>query len=427
MIKTDETITQRLMLSLWSNWAITTLCFIAVLCTSFFLNKMITPLAVAFMAFLLLNYSTRLRSGSTPRCVLIIRIGMLSLFWTAVIMTCINFLNSRIMFNGIINWSKSSQDIPYINSLVLFPVISMVCIWEMIRGYNAGFCRRCRLHTGLSRITNVITAIYSRESRYQMQLLLCLSLAMSTIGWWYYVSYYINVNLNTPDRFFFSYMPIALMLFSLFFIRVRYSNMAAMVGPLTHVKKGVAQIARVIIISGDYILLATRSGGRWDTPISFHLNSNKDEDIRTQVEQGFQQVANLDNADLRYLYINKSYDMVSNVYHYAALLPDGQENGTLPGKWFSLEMLDTLIRTTKISTEMADEIYRIYTITMAWKTYDRNGKRLYPIKQYRPSFKLRDFKEWDVDYDDASWFDIADNNEDSKFWNTRRFWKRITR
>lgn len=63
---------------------------------------------------------------------------------------------------------------------------------------------------------------------------------------------------------------------------------------------------------------------------------------------------------------------------------------------------------------------------MAWKTYDREGKRLYPIKHYRPTFRLRDLKDWDVDYSDTSWFAVAENNQDRPFFRTRKFWRKIT-
>jgi len=65
-------------------------------------------------------------------------------------------------------------------------------------------------------------------------------------------------------------------------------------------------------------------------------------------------------------------------------------------------------------------------MTMAWKTYDRNGRRLYPIRHYRPTFRLRDMPRWDVDYDDQTWFDVAINNEDHRFFRLRSFWNRLT-
>ncbi len=113
--------------------------------------------------------------------------------------------------------------------------------------------------------------------------------------------------------------------------------------------------------------------------------------------------------------------------HYAAFVkaedyPAVKDHGT----WFTLDQLDRMIKTARLSAELTDEIYRIFTITMAWKTYDTEGRRLYPIKHYRPTFRLRDLKSWTVDYNDVSWFAIANNNQDRPFFRTRRFWHKIT-
>jgi hypothetical protein len=73
---------------------------------------------------------------------------------------------------------------------------------------------------------------------------------------------------------------------------------------------------------------------------------------------------------------------------------------------------------------LASEIKRIYTITMAWKTYTRDGKRLYSIKNYVPTFRLKDLKNWDVDYNDITWINIADNNEDKRFFVLKKLWRK---
>ena len=75
---------------------------------------------------------------------------------------------------------------------------------------------------------------------------------------------------------------------------------------------------------------------------------------------------------------------------------------------------------------LANELFRIHTMTMAWKTYDRSGRRLYPIRHYRPTFRFRDLPDWNVDYDDETWFDVAHNNEDRYFFRLRAFWNRLT-
>ena len=89
-------------------------------------------------------------------------------------------------------------------------------------------------------------------------------------------------------------------------------------------------------------------------------------------------------------------------------------------------MIDSALASNSISPVLANEIFRIHTIAMTWKTYDRSGKRLYPIRHYRPTFRFRDMPDWDVDYDDMQWFDIAKNNEDRRFYRLRRLYESLT-
>ena len=78
-----------------------------------------------------------------------------------------------------------------------------------------------------------------------------------------------------------------------------------------------------------------------------------------------------------------------------------------------------------VDRDFVAEIQRIYRIAMAWKTYDRNGRRLYKIKHYRPTFHLRDLKNWEVDYNDHQWLKVARHNEDEFWYPLRRLFMRL--
>ena len=86
--------------------------------------------------------------------------------------------------------------------------------------------------------------------------------------------------------------------------------------------------------------------------------------------------------------------------------------------------LERLLNGDSLAPLMAAEIHRLYTVTMAWKTYDRLGRRLYKIKNYRPTFRLRDIQNWDVDFNDSQWLRVAVNNQDRPFYSLKRFWRR---
>ena len=133
----------------------------------------------------------------------------------------------------------------------------------------------------------------------------------------------------------------------------------------------------------------------------------------------------LNDFTVRYLYDDTGYLNGANVLHYAIFLKDdATPDLRLSGKWETIDELDRQLKAGMLAPQMLSELNRIYNVTMAWKTYDRDGRRLYPIKHYHPTFRLRDFKNWDVDYGDLHWLDIATNNEDRPFFKLRRFWRK---
>lgn len=429
MSPSSESLTQRILIGLWTNWLVAFGSVAVVLVLPLFMSKAWLPFVVVGLAYILLVYSRRESAGVMPGCVLTLRVAFLSLFWSAMVMELINILNSRLLFDGLIDWSHANRDIPYIVGLVVFPVVSLNCIWQTIRGYGTRFCRNCQARNGFYPGNGVVSSIYSRESRYQVALILYISLTLSVIEWWYYFCYYINVNMNTPDRFFFNYMPITIIVLSLVFMWMRYANLIHVIGPMAENEKEQYTSVRYLVLSGDYMLLAPVDDRRWDTPAHTELPPEmivNDADARKY----FARIYGGDDFRLRALYASKAHNMRTDVVHYAAFLPENAdglpEQGRLHGDWFSLDQIDRMLKTAGISAELADEIYRIFTITMAWKTYDRTGRRLYPIRHYRPTFRLRDFPDWDVDYGDLSWLAVADNNQDRPFFRTRRLWRRLT-
>ena len=82
-----------------------------------------------------------------------------------------------------------------------------------------------------------------------------------------------------------------------------------------------------------------------------------------------------------------------------------------------------MINARKLAPLLRAELVRIYTTVMTWTTYDSNGKRLYKIKSYRPTFHLKQLPDWDVDFDDHRWLFITANNDYIRFFKLRRFIK----
>ena len=87
--------------------------------------------------------------------------------------------------------------------------------------------RECQRRHGFYAGDSVVATLYYRDSKYQAMILLVLSLTIGGIEYWYYFSRYINASLNSPDLFFFNYMPLGIYLLSLFFMWQRYKSMHA--------------------------------------------------------------------------------------------------------------------------------------------------------------------------------------------------------
>ena len=421
---------RHIMSTLWANWIVA----IGALALELFfprilpllgLSKVWLPLPIFIMAYAMACYERFQVEHRGPNCTAMLHVSGLTMFWSALIMFIINVLNSKMLFDGIIDWSNSNRDIPFITCLVMFPVMTVISIWVISRGYVQNMAEGYRARHGMLPGNGAVATLFSMETRFQVRLMLFISLAMNVVEWWYYLVYYFNTNMNTPDVFFFNWLPITVFGLTLILMANRYRSLATIIGPIAVMshEKGVA--IRFIVISGDRILLSRDTFGRWDTPALTGL-SPLDAKNENNVREAFGKISGTDDFSLRYLYdtkINNDLDML----HYAVFIKDEKDvSSWSSAEWKTIDEIDRIIKNAGMAAEFTDEIYRIFTITIAWKTYDSNGRRIYPIKNYRPSFKIRDLKDWNVDYSDLHWLDVARNNQDRPFYHTKRFWRRIT-
>lgn len=419
-----------IMATLWGNWivavgALALELFLPRVLIFFGIPKLWLPFPIFLMAYGMAVYERQQRQQRGPGCTAMLYVSGLTMFWSALIMLIINILNSKMLLDGLINWSNSNREIPFITCLIVFPVLTLLCLWVMARGYEQNMSEGYRARHGIVPGNGAVATLFSIETRFQVKLMLYVSLAMNAVEWWYYFVYYFNTNMNTPDVFFFNWLPISLFILSLFFMANRYKSLAAMIGPIAMDPGARGTAVRYIVISGDRILLAPDPFERWDTPAITHLGA-LDSHNEVAVKGAFEKITGTEEFQIRYLY-ETGISGEAEVLHYAVFLPSELSFANWPdAEWMSIDQIDRLIKSAGMAAEFTDEIYRIFTITITWKTYDANGKRIYPIKNYRPTFKIRDMKDWDVDYSDLHWLEVAKHNQDKPFYRTKRLWRRIT-
>jgi len=378
----------------------------------------------------------RNRTDGRHICGLIQFVAAWAMFWSAAIMVVINFMNTRWFPKWLFDSGFSNPDIPYISVLIVAPVTMLVTAYTIFRGHNLNYCFECRMRYGSSSERGVLGNIFSQETAFQLKLLLWMSMAEAVAGWLYYAFCYINTDINTPDTFVFLWVPVAVYAGTAVYFGLRYTSL------LEYYRQNLGSVAsgygrfsmmRFLVICGDCILLREPEGDssdvisdlRLDTPVKVRA-SYRERMTDSDAIAYFRNLSGLGQIPVRFLYVNTNFDFDSNIFHYACFLDDRQDIAAshLKGGWYTLPQIQRLNGEGRVAPALAAEINRIYTISMAWKIYDRRGRRLHPIKHYKPTFRLSDFRKWDVDINDSNWLFVANNNEDCRFYRLQRLWRK---
>lgn len=419
---------RELILALWRNWVI---CYGALrlpLLLSLFTPLIWLPFVALIEVYLLSTVRKPDILAPVSRCTPLTGLTVRILTIASLVMLVINLLCTDWLIPTVWRLHVYNSEIPFIVCLVMAPITMLFCSISLLGGPPSSSSREYQRRNGFHAGDSMAATIYHREARYQTLLLLTLSTLLAGVEYWYYFARYINANFNDPDRFFFIYMPLVIYVLSVFMLRGRYESLSMLCTALINTKRvgNGGTLVRFLVFKGDDILLKQDAEGIWDTPVEGrldHRTSLGDHEARML----FTELSGIETFGMRYCFTNTAFASDTNMMHYAVFV-DNDESISLNDTvcWFKPYMLDRGLASNMLNPVLANELYRIHTITMAWKTYDREGRRLYPIKHYRPTFRLRDLKDWTVDYDDESWFDVAHQNEDRRFFRSHRLWERIT-
>ena len=90
----------------------------------------------------------------------------------------------------------------------------------------------------------------------------------------------INVNFNSPDKFFFNFLPVAVYLLSLIFLASRYYSIteAFQSSASASTRINGNNESRFLVTSGDNMLLREQGDGEWDTPYRAEIPSQSKAD-----------------------------------------------------------------------------------------------------------------------------------------------------
>lgn len=435
MNKLRNRLTLRSIDSLWINWALSVGALAMTVLLGIFVTKLWLPAFALGFAFLLLRRIAVMRDSDPQICNILPYVIVRILFVTAAIMVAINLYYMKFIDPQEYLLGRANKNIPYITILVVAPVTAMISLWGYTMRRRLFFCHRCAVEQGTPHERGFIGKVFDVETHYQLRVLIFMSIIVTAYTWIYYLTTYNNVNMNPSDKYYYIGIPVTLYLLSLGYLAVRYFRIYMfyrenVVGDAS--SSELTTILRYILICDDYVFLKPSDDDRdkrVDTPAMMHIPFREritpyDAAVNFSLVSGIK-----GNVNIKFLYENSNNRADSNIFHYICVLPSRSEveNSRLTGEWFTQHQLERMHADGKLSGLLMSEVHRVYTVMMAKKTYDRFGNRLYDIKHYKPTFRLRELEVMEDDFNDPGWLLVAKDNEDRPLFKFRRFWRKHVR
>ena len=425
---------------LWLNWLLMSGSLAVFVVVSLWIPPVIMPLVAfvmqgGFDLYIRVNKKQRLHL-----CLVLPFLATRIMFWTGLIMLMVNILYSRWMIDKIFDEGSINTEIPFITVLILSIVTVAVTLFAIIKGGKLGFCEQCKIRNGTPGERGFLGNLFSQEGKYQIKLLFCTSSLVAIGTWTYYFIEYVNVNLNRPDRYVFFWAPIAMSVFSVIYISLRYISLWKYYSVNLQRRaesQGRYTLMRYLIVCDDKICVRppmtdpdfayTTEKKKYDTPASIFIPYRE----RIPLHEAIMMYDNLSGTqgnDIRFMYSNETGNVDGNIFHYFCFMTEDKrekiEKSFPDLQFLTINEIQNLMNRNKLENLFSAEIVRLYTVAMAWKTYTAEGKRKWKYKDYRPTFRLQDIKNWDVDFNDKNWLEVARHNQDTRFFRLKRFWNK---
>lgn len=420
--------------SLWLIWFISIGSLVVVPIASLYISTFWIPL-ISFLLegllYFIIKYNNK---AKMPSCLRLPHIVIVVLFCVSLVYVALNIIlicdigDSTYVFIDIIS------KLPI---LIILPLSLIVTLYNIKKGYNSNVCINCQAKNGSIAERGFLGRLYTQEGDYLAKMLLILSLLLNLLAWGYYFIFFISANVNTLDEFVFVWLPLLIFCLSLIYLGIRYFSLwlyyCQNIEGQT-LRYNSSSLIRYIIICEDSVYLykpdinvdnIMSDEDRIDTPARLYIkyNSNINDFMASEY---FSQLSGIANPQLKFLYINNNFNTECNIFHYALNIDDKSvvEKSRLDGNWYTFPQIKELAANNKMSVILCSELDRLYTIIMAWKTYDKKGNRLYDIKHYKPTFRLKDIENSNVDFNDITWILLSKNNADCHFFRLRKIWNK---
>ncbi|MCM1484371.1 MAG: hypothetical protein NC043_08530 [Muribaculaceae bacterium] len=424
---------------IWLNWVVGVGAIVLTIVLSLWVKATAMPLVAFGLELMLFAMLKKNRQARVPVCFVIPFVIMRALFWSGVIMVIINILYSDWFVERLFDLGTINRQIPFIAQLILAPVTMAISFWAYRKKGALGFCRECKMRYGTPAERGFLGKLFTQEGRYQVRFLLIVSVTSTVLTWSYYFASYININLNNADKFFFVWMTALVYVATVIYLGIRYLGLWSYYCHSENTntyRHGATTKLRFIMIWDNFICLqdpATDADtlmpeeDKTDIPAKITLTYRHDVSLY-DASRNFEAITGLQGVDTRFMYSTVSANADCNIFHYLCFLDEEQKHKfdatSIRCAWYKFGEVADMLNKHTLAPLLSSEMVRLHTVAMAWKTYTPEGKRRYKIKNYKPTFRIKDIHKYNVDYNDPTWLFVSDNNEDVPFFKLRRFWRR---
>jgi len=399
-----------------------------------------TPLVAVGLEILFFYLIRAGREHNRPRCLLALFITTRILFWSAVAMLCVLLVQHHLPYSDRVAMGIN-HDIPFVPVLIVAPLGAIMCLWMLRRGTRFPFCVDCKLRFDTPAERGFLGMIYSQEGTTQVRVLMAGCALLAVSEWIYYIVKYANDSLNAADRYFFFAIPAALWVIAAIYMSLRYLGISRYYDQNLQdslQRRGTSTRLRFLIVGRNRLLVSEPddnvadsvvdlSRTRADTPAEISLPFRENVPLH-EAEAYLDGILPVGKPRVRFLYSNTEWNVDCNIFHYMVNVDDETAERLTEcvkgARWLSIRDFNHMLAQHLLDPLLASEIHRVYTMSMAFKTYDERGRRRYPIRHYHPTFRLCDVMDYHVDFNDRLWLYVARCNQDEPFYRLRSFWRR---
>lgn len=431
----DQRRQTQVLFALWREWVIACGAPMVVMLVSVWVPAIWLPLVTFALTALLIFIIKASKQAEIVSGNVTIYVMYRVMLYSGIVMLALAFLVKHELLE---QWFGEYNRVhSYIPELVIAPITYLMAQYVLIRRSHLSFYKDLEARMGQKVDQGFLGRLFRQEGLFQQKVLTYTFLALTIEGYLYYWFVYYNGYYSPTDKLAFVWLPIIVYVGTVIYMGLRYFMMWMYYGQdrqggdVDH--SGVTRL-RYIIVSDEKIYLAKNEEPefgafgrvRYDTPAIYSFQ-RREGIMPPEAKSYFERLTKIEDFTMRFMYESHTVGGANNVIHFIVGIndPDELSESSLKGEWYSLAQVNDFLHQHLLSPKFSSELSRLYHITMAWKTYNRDGYRRYREKYYRPAFRLRDIHNPDVDYNDKQWLYVSRMNEDIPFFRLRRWWDRV--